>query len=76
MHSQLDLSLNDIGGYNDWSQGGKLISTPEGPKAIADALLVHASLTALDVCYNGLGKEGKALLQQAVQGRSGFDLKM
>ena len=48
----------------------------EGAKAIADALLVNASLTALDVRLNDLGNEGKALLQQAVQGRSGFNLLM
>ena len=37
---------------------------------------VSASLTALDVRYNTLSNEGEALLQQAVQGRSGFKLMM
>ena len=47
-----------------------------GAEALGSMLLVHASLTALDVRHNFLGNEDKALLQQAVQGRSGFDLKM
>ena len=50
--------------------------TEMGAKSVAAYLAVTASLTALDVRYNSLGNEGKALLQQAVQGRSGFDLKM
>ena len=37
---------------------------------------VSASLTKLDVRYNRFCKKGTALLQQAVQGRSGFDLMM
>ena len=49
---------------------------PKGAEAFADALRVNASLTALDVRYDSLGNEGEALLQQAVQGRSGFDLKI
>ena len=65
---------NNIGGYYD--DDDNFISTPEGPKTIADALLVNTSLTALDVRDNELGNEGYALLQQAVQGRSGLDLKM
>ena len=48
----------------------------EGAQPLADALRVNASLTALDVRHNTVRDEGKALLQQAVQGRSGFDLKM
>ena len=42
--SQLNLADNKIGGYWD-SKQQKVISTPEGPKAIADALLVNADLT-------------------------------
>ena len=49
---------------------------PEIGKPLAEYLSVTASLTALDVRYNTLGDEGEALLQQAVQGRSGFDLRM
>ena len=50
--------------------------TSEGIKAIAEALKVTASLTALDARYNTIGSEGKALLQDAVSGRAGFDLKV
>ena len=51
---------------------------PAGAKMIAEALRtsVNAELTALDMCYNRLGNEGEAVLHQAVQGRSGFELKM
>ena len=49
---------------------------PKIAKPLAEYLSVTASLTALDVRINRLGNEGEALLQQAVQGRSGFDLKM
>ena len=59
---ELDLSYNGIG--------------PPGGEALGNMLLVRASLTALDVRYNGLGNESKALLQQAVQGRNEFRLKM
>ena len=48
----------------------------KGAESVAAYLAVSASLTALDVSYNSLGNEGKPLLQQAVQGRSGFELKM
>ena len=59
---QLDLRLNGI--------------DAKGAEPLADALRVNAELTALDVCYNRLGDEGKALLRQAWQGRSGFNLRM
>ena len=47
-----------------------------GAAALAPGVAASASLTALDVRSNGLGDQGEALLQQAVQGRSAFDLKM
>ena len=50
--------------------------TVTGAESVAAYLAVTAELTALDVRRNFLGNEDKALLQQAVQGRSGFDLKM
>ena len=40
---QLDLSTNHIGGHYD--DEDNLITTPEGPKAIADALRNNGSLT-------------------------------
>ena len=73
----MDLSSNSIGGYYENGRGyGKVIATPEGPKAIADALRVCASMTHLDVRANVLGEEGKAVLRKAIEGRSGFELKL
>ena len=40
---QINLADNDIGGYYD--DENELISTPEGPKAIADAIRVSRSLS-------------------------------
>ena len=42
--TQLSLADNNIGGYYD-VQRRENVHTPEGPKAIADALRVNASLT-------------------------------
>ena len=41
---QINLAHNEIGGYYDARQGKK-IYTPEGPKAIADAIRVSQSLS-------------------------------
>ena len=51
----MDLSGNDIGGH--WTRG-EYVSTPEGPKAIADALLVNGELTKCELRGNKLGVEG------------------
>ena len=59
---ELDLHANIIG--------------PPGGEALGNMLLVHAELTALDVQNNVLGAEGLALLRQAVQGQSRFDLRI
>ena len=40
----LNLSSNHIGGHY---RNGKMVHTPEGPKAVADALLVNGSLTKM-----------------------------
>ena len=49
----------------------------EGAKAMAELVSVTASLTRLDVRYNSLGEEeGKAVLRKAVEGHSGFELKL
>ena len=74
MCSQLDLSSNQLCCSLDYFGDGTY--TAKGIMTIAGALQVNASLTMLDVRLNSLGNEGEALLQQAVQGRSGFDLKM
>ena len=48
--------------------------TADGIKAIADSIAVTASLTGVDVRYNGLGMQDKDVLRKAVEGRSGFEL--
>ena len=47
-----------------------------GVHAIAKALAVSPSLTRLDVEYNSLGEEGRAVLRKTVEVRSGFELKL
>ena len=55
---------------------GKGLGAPEA-MVLADLLRsVTASLTRLDVRYNSLGEEGTAVLRTAVEGRSGFELKL
>jgi hypothetical protein len=53
---------------------------PEGAIAIAEALKVNAVLTKLDLKYNSMGKSmgdaGKTAVQDAVRGRSGFQLML
>ena len=56
---QLNLSGNQIGAYFN---GSEWVNTPEGPKAIADALGVNASLTSVNVLSNQLGVESADLL--------------
>jgi Ran GTPase-activating protein (RanGAP) involved in mRNA processing and transport len=59
----LNLSSNHIGGYWDYDQA-EMVFTPEGPKAIADALLVNGALTSIDLYCNqlcGLDFEGKGI---------------
>ena len=70
--TSLDLSDNALCGVK-YGQG---TYTAEGINAIADALRVSSSLTRLDVRYNSLGEEGTAVLRTAVEGRSGFELKL
>ena len=59
---ELGLSSNGIG--------------PDGAKAIADLCAVCASLTRLDVGYNRLGGKGQVTLRKAIEGCSGFELKL
>ena len=44
--TSLNISANSIGGY--W-KSGYLIATPEGPKAIAEAIKVHVSIVKPDI---------------------------
>eukprot|EP00900_Chrysochromulina_parva_P005144 jgi/Chrpa1/14630/Chrysochromulina_OHIO_Genome00026421-RA len=62
----LNLSSNDIGSHWDYDQD-EIVSTPEGPKAIADALLVNGALTALDLSSNDLKDEGVCAVCEAIQ---------
>ena len=71
--SQLDVRNNQLCGL-DFLGGGTY--NAEGIHAIADALRVNASLTKMDLEYNGLGDAGKDALQNAVKGRSGFKLEL
>ena len=59
---ELGLSNNDIG--------------PDGAKAVAAMAAVVASLTRLDVGYNRLGGKGQVTLRKAIEGCSGFELKL
>jgi hypothetical protein len=49
---------------------------PAFAAAIAEGLKANGSLTALNARYNEMGSKGKALLQDVVSGRAGFDLKV
>ena len=61
---QIDLSFNDIGGYED--EDGVMIYAPEGPGAIANALRVSASLTAINLGWNGIGAEGAKNIAEGI----------
>jgi len=60
--ASLTVSLNAIG--------------PEGAKSVAAMVAVTSSMTRLDMQYNPLGEEGKAVLvlREAIEGRTGFEL--
>lgn len=75
-YSQLDISNNCLCGIWHEHRIQKGTYTAEGITALADALRVNASLTALDVHLNQLGGGGEKVLEQAVKGRRGFDLKV
>ena len=60
---QLNLSRNEIGAY--WT-GSDWVCTPEGPKAISDALSVNGSVTCVDVRDNGIEGEGASQLSAVV----------
>eukprot|EP00966_Prymnesium_polylepis_P220234 5094972-Prymnesium_polylepis.1 len=59
--TQINLSGNFIRGYYDVQQA-KFISTPEGPKAIADAIRIRGSLTVADLRFNQLDTESATML--------------
>ena len=65
----MDLSSNSIGGYWD-EQQRKIIYTPEGPKAIADALLVNGSVTMVNMLKNDLDIESANMLAEVAKQKS------
>ena len=67
MRPQLNISFNSIGGYYE---NGNIIPTPEGPKAIADALLVNTSLTKISLASNPLKEEGTKVICDALKSNS------
>ena len=71
----LNLSSNEIGGHWDRSKQ-QMVSTPEGPKAIADALLVNGGLTSIDLRNYNMNKEGEYWIHNAVRGKAGFQLRL
>ena len=50
--------------------------SPQGAKAVAAMAAVVGSITSLSLGDNDLGEEGKALVRKAIEGRSGFELKL
>lgn len=60
----MNLSENNIGGYQ--SSSGKLIPTPDGPKAIAYALRTNSALTDLDLRNNSLNDAGISAIFEAI----------
>ena len=64
----LDLSDNEIGGYEDEKV---FRATPEGPAALADGLKANLSVQQLDVSANGLGPDGaKAIATSIAENRT------
>ena len=65
---QVNLAGNNIGGYyvedRNIIGGVRYISTPEGPKAIADAMRVSQSLTEANLLQNEFDVETATMLAQ------------
>ena len=66
--AQINLEGNSIGGYNTHKgyHDDKFISTPEGPRAIADAIRVSPSITSIDLSENDFGPEAAKALAPAI----------
>ena len=60
------MSTNGIGGNYD-NQQQRIIYTPGGPKAIADAIRVSASLTRIDIKDNQIGPEGAKHIAEGIR---------
>ena len=64
--TSLNLSSNGIGGYWDDDQE-TFVFTLEGPKAIADALLVNGALTVTNLLHNQLVAESAKMLAEVAK---------
>ena len=65
------MSDNNIGGYYDRDGFNP---TPEGPKAISEAIRVTTSVTCLDVRRNGISGDGASQLSAAVLGNQKMEV--
>ena len=69
------LATLDLGNKTDWVEGRGFHLGVKGAQMAADLLRVSPSLTSINLRLNDIG-EGKALLRKAVEGRSGFELRL
>ena len=75
--TSIDLSDNQLCGIRTDYRGGQHGAyTAEGITAIADAMRVNGALIECDLSNNGMGKEGKASILSAAQGKAGFNLHL
>jgi hypothetical protein len=75
--SSLDLSMNRLGGTFEYYHGGgsgygNFTATPEGPKAIADAIKDMRALSVLNLASNNLGE--LVLPQGWTKGEKGYSI--
>ena len=57
------------------NMGANCIS-PIGAKSVASMVAVTGTLMECDISNNGMGKEGKASILSAAQGKAGFNLHL
>jgi len=74
--TSINLSGNRLCGVWTDFRGQQGTYTSEGITAIADAMRVNGALIECDLSNNGMGKEGKALILSAAQGKAGFNLHL
>jgi hypothetical protein len=72
----LDLSDNEIGGYEEYDEDEDeevFWATPEGPAALADGLKANLSVQQLHVFGNALGQAGGEAFAEALKSNSTLD---
>jgi Ran GTPase-activating protein (RanGAP) involved in mRNA processing and transport len=74
--TSINLSGNRLCGVWTDFRGQQGTYTSEGITAIADAMRVNGALIKCDLSNNGMGKEGKASILSAAQGKAGFNLHL